>query len=283
MSLSLRRVTRSVRMVVIYVAAFLIVAVSVLPFLYTVESSLRPTTAMFSLTPWVPPPYWTLANYTQALFQSNFLMYFRNSILVGVATSALSIVIGAPAAYALARLRVPARNVIATTVLFVYMIPSVLLLIPLYLFFADLHLVDSDIGLVIAYTTFSIPFSVWLLRAFFMGIPVELEEAAQIDGCSTLGVFRRIALPLVAPGLATAAVYSFILAWNEVLVAVTFITSESKKTIPVGISAAFGQYSNDWALILPATVIAGLPVLAFFWVLGKYFVKGLVSGGVTGQ
>lgn len=96
-------------------------------------------------------------------------------------------------------------------------------------------------------------------------------------------MFRRFALPLVAPGLASAVVYSFILAWNEVLVAVTFMTSESKKTIPVGISAAFGQYANNGQLILPATVIAGLPLLAFFWVLGKYFVRGLVSGGVTGQ
>ncbi|MFZ0214843.1 MAG: carbohydrate ABC transporter permease [Candidatus Dormiibacterota bacterium] len=275
-------VGRSGRYLLIYLVSAIVLVVALFPFLYALESSLRPSAALFSTTPWTPPPYWTLQNYADVILQSNFPSYFRNSVFVGLSTAVLSVLIGAPAGYSLARLRIRAKNIIATTVLLVYMVPGVLILVPMYLLFAALHLEDSDLGLVVAYTTFSVPFAIWLLRAFFVSIPIELEDAARVDGCSVLGVLRWVALPLAAPGLMTAGIYSFILAWNEVLLALVFITSDNQKTIAIAISSAFGQFNDQWNLVLPSTVLAGLPVLAFFWVLSRYLVRGLLAGGVKG-
>jgi multiple sugar transport system permease protein len=252
------------------------------PFLYAAIFSFAPSSEMFSLTPRLLPKTFTLHNYAVALGGTNFLIYFRNSMIVAMTTVFLSVTIGALAGYALGCLAVPKRNLISVAFLLVYMLPSVLFLVPLYLLIVRLGIADTLLSLIVAYTTFSVPFATWTLRAFFVGVPRELAEAARMDGCSEFGAFLRVVLPLSAPGIATAAVFSFILAWNELLYALTFISSDENQVITVAISATLGQWSSQVGTLLAFTVLAGLPVLIFFTLLNSFLIQGLTAGSLKG-
>ena len=268
--------------VLLYAAVLLLLVVVLFPFVYAALSSFRPVRELFSTQPVLLPEDWTGEHYRRAFNDTNFPRYFRNSMVVALATVVLSVVAGTFAGYSLARLNARGRNAIATGVLLVYLLPGVLLLIPLYLLIVRLGLADSPASLILAYTTFAVPFTTWLLRAFFVQIPRELEEASLLDGSTVMGAFRRVVLPLSAPGIVSAAVFAFILAWNEVLFALTFISSDEQKTIPVGIAALSGEWSTQWGTLLAVTVVAGLPVLLFFTLLNRYLLRGLTAGAVKG-
>ena len=256
--------------------------VALFPFVYAAIFSFAPSSEMFSLTPKLVPKTFTLQNYAQALGGTNFLIYFRNSMIVATTTVVLSVTIGALAGYALGCLAVPSRNLISVGFLLVYMLPGVLFLVPLYLLIVRLGIADTLLSLIVAYTTFSVPFVTWTLRAFFVGVPRELAEAARMDGCSEFGAFVRVILPLSAPGIATAAVFSFILAWNELLFALTFINSDRNEVITVAISSTLGQWSTQVGTLLAFTVLAGLPVLVFFLLLNRFLIQGLTAGSIKG-
>lgn len=277
-----RSLSRRLLSVLVPLGLFITALVVLFPFIYAAIFSFAPSTEMFSLTPRLMPKTFTLQNYAVALGDTNFLIYFRNSMIVAITTVLLSVTIGALAGYALGCLAVPYRNLISVSFLLVYMLPSVLFLVPLYLLIVRLGIADTLLSLIVAYTTFSVPFTTWTLRAFFLGVPRELAEAARMDGCSEFGAFVRIVLPLSAPGLATAAVFSFILAWNELLYALTFINSDEHQVITVAISATLGQWSSQVGTLLAFTVLAGLPVLVFFSLLNRFLIQGLTAGSIKG-
>ena len=186
------------------------------------------------------------------------------------------------AAYALSRFRFPGRKAGLTTFLVVQMFPSMLLLMPLYVILDTLGLLNSIVGLVLVYSTTAIPFCVWTLKGYFDTLPRELEEAARIDGASPWMIFRRIILPLARPGIAVTALFSFMTAWNEFIMASTFMTDESRYTLPVLIQSTVTEHSANYGLFAAGAIVTSLPVMMAFYVLQRYLVGGLTAGAVKG-
>jgi arabinogalactan oligomer/maltooligosaccharide transport system permease protein len=211
-----------------------------------------------------------------------FLRHALNSVIVALATTVVGVVLSCTAAYALSRFRFPGRKAGLTTFLVVQMFPATLLLLPLYVILDKLGLLNSLVGLVLVYSTTAIPFCVWTLKGYFDTLPRELEEAARIDGASPWMIFRTIILPLARPGIAVTALFSFMTAWNEFIMASTFMTDESKYTLPVLIQSSVGQFSSDWGLFAAGAVVTSIPVMVAFYVLQKYLVGGLTAGAVKG-
>ncbi|NVB78863.1 MAG: sugar ABC transporter permease [Kofleriaceae bacterium] len=211
-----------------------------------------------------------------------FLHHTLNSLIVSLATTVVGVVLSCTAAYALSRFRFPGRKAGLTTFLVVQMFPATLLLLPLYVILDRLGLLNSLVGLVLVYSTTAIPFCVWTLKGYFDTLPRELEEAARIDGASTWMIFRKIMLPLARPGLAVTALFSFMTAWNEFIMASTFMTDESKYTLPVLIQSSVGQHTADYGLFAAGAVVTSIPVMIAFYVLQKYLVGGLTAGAVKG-
>ena len=263
-------------------AIAVVTLVVLFPFLYATIFSFASLRDIFSVEPIIVPATLTIQSYADALGGTNFILYFRNSMIVALSTVVLAVTTGALAGYALGALQMGYRNVISIGFLLVYLLPGVLFLVPLYLIVVSLDIADTLYSLILAYTTFSIPFTTWTLRAFFVGIPRELAEAAKVEGCTEFGAFLRIVLPLSAPGIATAAVFSFILAWNELLYALTFINTDANQVITVAISAVLGQWSTQVGTLLAFTVLAGLPVIVFFLLLNRFLIRGLMAGAVKG-
>lgn len=211
-----------------------------------------------------------------------FLRHTLNSIVIALATTAVGVALSCTAAYALSRFRFPGRKAGLTTFLVVQMFPATLLLMPLYVILDRLGLLNSIVGLVLVYATTAIPFCVWTLKGYFDSLPRELEEAARIDGASPWMIFRRIILPLSRPALAVTALFSFMTAWNEFIMASTFMTDESRYTLPVLIQSSVGQFSADYGLFAAGAVVTSVPVMIAFYVLQRYLVGGLTAGAVKG-
>ena len=264
-------------------AVWLLVLVIIFPLLWMVSTALKPNDETFALPPTLIPHHPTLVQFQRLLAETPFLTYFANSVIVALATTALSVTIALAGAYGLARFRFPGRAVVAHLVLFTYMLPAVVLLLPLYLTISALGLANSLAGLVIAYTTFVLPFALWLLRSFIAGIPIELEHAAMIDGASRLAAFMEVVLPQVLPGLISTGLFAFILSWNEYLYALVFINEDDRKTLPPGVLTMLNQNQNvEWALLMAASVLMSVPVLICFGVLQKHLTRGFGAGAVKG-
>jgi arabinogalactan oligomer/maltooligosaccharide transport system permease protein len=211
-----------------------------------------------------------------------FLRQTLNSVVIALATTVVGVALSCTAAYALSRFRFPGRKAGLTTFLVVQMFPATLLLMPLYVVLDKLGLLDSIAGLVLVYATTAIPFCVWTLKGYFDTLPRELEEAARIDGASPWMIFRRIILPLARPGIAVTALFSFMTAWNEFIMASTFMTSESRYTLPVLIQSSVGEFSSEYGLFAAGAVVTSIPVMIAFYVLQRYLVGGLTAGAVKG-
>jgi ABC-type glycerol-3-phosphate transport system permease component len=193
---------------------------------------------------------------------------------------AVTVVLATLAAYGLYRLRFPGRNFVFRIILVTYAFPGVLLLIPLYGMMTGLGLIDRLASLVIINVTFAAPFAVWMLQAFFGTIPLELEEAAALDGANRLQIILRVLLPLAAPGVTSVAIFAFIMAWTEYMFASVLIISDAQRTVPVGLAGIIGQYQIDWGLLLAGATLTALPVLILFSLAGRNFVDGLTAGAV---
>ncbi|MBA3821647.1 MAG: sugar ABC transporter permease [Deltaproteobacteria bacterium] len=213
------------------------------------------------------------------------LLFLRggiNSIIVSVLTSVVGVTISCTAAYALSRFRFRGRKMGLTMFLVVQMFPATLLLLPLYVILDKLGLLNSLLGLVLVYSTTAIPFCVWTLKGYFDSLPRELEEAARIDGATPWMIFRKIILPLSRPALSVTALFSFMTAWNEFIMASTFMTDQTKYTLPVLIQSSVTEHSADWGLFAAGAVLTSIPVMILFYVLQKYLVGGLTAGAVKG-
>lgn len=212
----------------------------------------------------------------------SFLRHAANSIIVALATTFVGVLLSTTAAYALSRFRFPGRKVGLSLFLVVQMFPATLLLLPLYVILDRLHLLNSIVGLVLVYATTAIPFCVWTLKGYFDSLPRELEEAARIDGASPWMIFRRIMLPLARPGIAVTALFSFMTAWNEFIMASTFMTNQARYTLPVLIQSSVTEYSADYGTFAAGAVVTSIPVMIAFYVLQRYLVGGLTAGAVKG-
>lgn len=259
--------------------AFVLAAVG--PLYWIVISSLTPEAQLFEPPGLVPGPF-TLEHYRALFIERAFAIPIRNSLVVSTMTTALALLIGAPCAYALARLRPPGKSAILAFVLAVSMFPQVAVISPLFLLLRTLGLIDTYPGLVLPYLTFTTPLTVWFLVGFFRQLPRELEEAAIMDGASPARAFREIVLPLAWPGVATAGVLTFLYSWNEFLFALSFTLGPERQTVPVAIALFRGQYQVSWGQVLAAALVATVPVAAMVLVAQRRIVDGLTAGGVKG-
>jgi arabinogalactan oligomer/maltooligosaccharide transport system permease protein len=270
-----------------HVLLAIVVAVVLYPVMLVCKKAFEPGPA-FALSASPVPSDVTLAHFSDLFSKRGghgellFLRHTFNSIVVALMTTVVGVSISCTAAYALSRFTFPGRKAGLTTFLVVQMFPATLLLLPLYVILNKLGLLNSVTGLVLVYSTTAIPFCVWTLKGYFDSLPKELEEAARIDGASTWMIFRRIMLPLARPGLAVTALFSFMTAWNEFIMASTFMTDESKYTLPVLIQSSVGQFSADYGLFAAGAVVTSVPVMIAFYVLQKYLVGGLTAGAVKG-
>jgi len=224
----------------------------------------------------------TLENVARLFEQTRFAVYLWNSILVATCTVLITLAIATPAAYALTRFRFRGREAISAAVLFTYMFAPIMVIIPFYVLMRTLELTNTRAGLVLAYTAFCLPFALWLLRTFFQSIPLDLEEAALVDGASRPRAVLYVVLPLALPGVVATGTFTFILAWNDYIFARVLLAADELKTLPVGIADLYNASVVDWGMIMSAGMLVLLPVLAVFVFIQKYLVAGWGSGGIKG-
>lgn len=263
----------------------LLLIFTILPMAWMIITSLKTGFAAMQY----PPQWWptepTLDNYIRLLDPSqnigrDFLRYFLNSIFVSVVTTVLAVVIAVPAAYAFSRFRFPGRTFMFFAVLLRNMFPAVIFLVPLFILMRWLGLVNTHGSLILTYLTFGLPLAIWLLKGFYDNIPIQLEQAARIDGATRFQAFFLIVMPLSSPGIIATSIYSFIGAWNEYIYAYTFLNKNDQMTLPVGIQRFFAENATDWPGLMAATFMMSVPVVVLFLVLQKYFVRALTEGAV---
>lgn len=270
-----------VRLSISYIFIWIMVFLAVMPFIYVILTALKSSEQIYDPDQ-IIPTYITLENFRQVLFQSNFVRYFMNSIFITVVTTAICMVLSVMAAYGLTRYYIIGSEKLKMAVLMTRMFPGILLCIPFYIIMKQMQLIDSYVGLIMMYCSFTLPFAIWNTCAFFNTIPWELEEAAMIDGCGRLRSFFAVIVHVAKPGLFVTALFCFMSSWDEYMYASIFINTTLKKTIQVGMQDFVGQYSVDWGLLMSAVVISLIPLLLFFALVQKNLVDGLSSGAVKG-
>jgi multiple sugar transport system permease protein len=223
----------------------------------------------------------TLENYRAVLEEDNFDRYLMNSLFVGLVSTAITLILGCMAAYGLARFRFKGRTTVAYTTLLLRTVPLAVLAIPVFMIWNQWQLVNSLWGLVLLYVAVNLPFTIWLLYGFGLQVPVELEEAAAIDGCGQLRVFTKVLLPLMAPGLAAASIFTFRIAWNEFILALV-ITDRGTRTLPVAASLYITDMGVDWGRVMAISSLIAIPPLIFTFVAARQIITGLTAGAVKG-
>jgi ABC-type glycerol-3-phosphate transport system permease component len=270
------------RRVLVYTGALVLVVVGAFPLFWMLSTSLKPSGEIFATPPRMIPEQPTLENFGRLFTDTSFLTYFRNSAIVSVATVLLTLAVSSLGAYALTRFSFAGRDKVAGLILTTYMFAPVMIIIPFYILVKQLGIVNTHLALVLSYTTFCLPFCLWLLRAFFQSIPLELEEAALVDGAGRGRAVWHVVLPLALPGLIATAIFTFILAYNDFLFSMVLITSEELKTLPVGVNDLFNATIVDWGMIMAAGVMITAPAVVFFAAVQRYLIQGWGAGGVKG-
>lgn len=274
---ALRRLQQNTTLTVAVVILLFMVAA---PFYWIFTASIKAPQEIIARVPTLVPQSFTLQHYDKLFASSDFPRYLANSTVVAGNTMILTVVLATMAAYGIYRLRFPGRRVMFQVILVTYVFPGILLLIPLYGLMSRFQLVDTLWSLIVINVTFTSPFAVWMLQAFFRAVPKELEEAAALDGASRLDTILRVVLPLTAPGIASIAIFAFIYSWTEYMFASVLILSDENRTVPVGLAGIIGQYQVDWGLLLAGATVTTLPVLILFALVGRHFVDGLTAGAV---
>ncbi|GIO37717.1 sugar ABC transporter permease [Paenibacillus antibioticophila] len=270
------------------VLTWVIVALVIFPIFWMVKVSLHTNGEILqgitSIT--IPEPQWQ--NYKNLWETVNFGQFFKNSLIICTLTMVVSCFLAVLAGYALARYKFPGSGMFGMGVIGTQMIPGIMFLLPIYLLFLQikdtigLPMVDTYWGMILVYSAFYTPMSIWIIRSFFVSIPKDLEESARIDGCNRIQAFIKIILPLSLPGIIAMCVYIFLTAWDELMFAWVLTTTPEVQTIPVGIRLFVGQYTNRYDLLMSAATVVTLPVIITFFLTQKYFISGMTAGAVKG-
>jgi ABC-type glycerol-3-phosphate transport system permease component len=280
----MRSVTRG-RRVLKWVGNGLLVVMlawTLVPFYWMIATSVKKDKEIYGFEATLIPRQPTLSNYTRLFTTTPFVKYLRNSTIIALGNTLASLLCACLGAYALARLRFPGRGLIARGLVVSYLVPPSLLFIPLFAVLATLSLIDTHHGLILTYLGFSVPFCTWLLMGYFRTVPLELEEAALVDGCSRLGTLVRIILPMSLPALAVVAFFSFTQSWNEFLYANVFVNSVEVRTITTGLTLFIVEDVFFWGPMMGAAFLSSLPPVLLYLVFQRWVVKGLTLGGVKG-
>jgi ABC-type glycerol-3-phosphate transport system permease component len=267
---------------VIALCSLALVAVCLFPFAWMALSSIKKVDELYTV-----PPHWlpnapTLLNYGTVLFHSNIPRYFLNSVIISVGSTGLALILAIFASYGFARFTFRGKTWLQSFVLVGQLLPTAAIIVPLFITLRWLGLVNTYWGLILVYMIITLPLSVWMLTSYFKAIPVELEEAAIIDGASRLGVLFRITLPLSLPGLVAVIVYAFVTTWNEFIFALCFATDSSVKTLPIGLAEFSTEFNTDWGGVMAASMVMTIPVALLFIVFQRLFVGGLTAGATKG-
>jgi multiple sugar transport system permease protein len=223
----------------------------------------------------------TLQNYRDVLNEGGFMRYLGNSLIVGLASTLITLVLGCMAAYGLARFRFRGRNTVAYTTLLLRTVPLAVLAVPVFMIWNEAGIINSLSGLVLLYVAVNLPFTIWLLYGFIDQVPIELEEAARMDGCGPIQVFYKIVLPLIKPGLAAASIFTFRIAWNEFILALV-LTDRATRTLPVAASLYITDIGVDWGRIMALGSLIAIPPLMFTFIAARQIITGLTAGAVKG-
>ena len=254
----------------------------IFPFYWIIITSLKSTPQISERRSIFWPEPATLEQYQTLLSGTGFLTWLMNSVLVATVSTVISVALSSLAAYALSRLKFAGAGLLTTLLLITYLLPGTLLFIPLYQTLTSLGLINSYGALILTYPTFLLPFATWVMLGYFRSIPVELEEAAMIDGASRFYIFLRITLPLAAPALLSVTLFAFTNAWNEFLFAFVFITSESLRTLPIGLQSMVVGDILPWGRLMAASLLTAVPVAVLYIYAQRFLVEGLTVGGVKG-
>lgn len=276
---------------ILYLLVIGILVFSLAPMVWTFISSISKPVELLSVPPhWIPHEP-TFENYINILHPVErglelgayeFNRSLLNSLIAAGVTTAFCLVVGSIAAYAYARLDFPGRNASFLVIVFTQMLPSVALVIPLYILFFRLRLLDTLVGLILVYSTFTLPFVVWVMKSYFQAIPRELEDAARVDGCGRLGALFRIVLPLAGPGLVATGIFAFLGAWGEFFLTVVLASTLQSKTVVMVIAEFSGKYKPNYGMMCTAGILASVPPVALALIFGDLLVEGLTAGGVKG-
>lgn len=265
------------------VLAVFISFVALGPFLWAAIVSVTPESYLYDRQIHYIPPELTVANFVRVFTAWNFGKAFSNSVIVAVSVTLLSVGLAIGAAYAFARMNFVGRRFLIVSLLLIYLLPSVVLLVPLMVIFRTLGLFNTYLALILAESTHALPFAIWMLTNYFASLPRELEEAAQVDGCTRVGALVRVVVPLAVPGIVAAALFVFIASWNEFLFAFMFTSGEDVRTLPVLLRGFIPSETGvSWGIVTAGAVTATLPVAAAFLVFQRFLVRGLASGAVKG-
>ena len=259
-----------------------LLAVCVFPFAWMALSSVKTLGELYTVPPvWLPETP-TLENYKKVLFASNVPRYFLNSTVISLGATAIALVLAIFASYGFARFHFRGKAAYQAFILVGQLLPTAAIIVPLFVTLRWLGLVNTYLGLILVYMILTLPLSVWMLTSYFKAIPVELEEAAIIDGASRLGVLFRITLPLSLPGIVAIVVYAFVTTWNEFIFALVLAQDARVKTLPIGIAEFTTEFNTDWGAVMAASLIMTLPIAILFFAMQRLFIGGLTAGALKG-
>ena len=252
------------------------------PFLQMLSTAFKSEQEQFAIPVTLFPKDWTLENFSAAIAYEPFSQYFLNSLFVSAVSTALTLAVALFGAYGFTRTDFPGRRFFLILVLFAQMVCLAAIAVPIYRIIGTFGLNDSYLGLIICYLSFTTPVAIWMLRSFILGVPIELEQAAQIDGATRLSAFFRVVVPVLKPGISASGSYVFFLCWQEFLFSLIVMTDQSKRTLPVGIMDYVGQYETNWGTLMASSIILALPVFVIFFFVQKNLIAGLTEGAVKG-
>ncbi|RMD87564.1 MAG: ABC transporter permease subunit [Calditrichaeota bacterium] len=265
-----------------YLVLLLFTAFALFPVLRLISISLRPGDRLLTKSLAIIPPHATLHTYYELFFQEPFLIWMGNSILISVAVTLIGVGLAATAGYAFSRFKFAGKDTAMLSILATQMFPLTMLLLPLFIILIKLKLYDTYWALIVAYSATALPFTIWQMKGYYDTIPYDLEEAASIDGCSQLATFWRIVLPLAKPALVITALFSFMTAWSEYLVAAALIQDQNLFTLPLGLKMFQSSMEVKWGLYSAGALVVSLPVIILFIFLSRWLVSGLTLGSVKG-
>lgn len=282
MALRESKFRRRTKTVLAYAALVVVTVITIYPIVQIFGISLRPADQLFSTSLDIIPDGATFEAYRKVLFEKDFFTWLRNSSIVTLAVSLLGVSLASTAGYAFSRFRFRGKKAGMVAVLITQMFPATMLLLPLYVIMKKLALVDTLFALILSYTATALPFCIWMMKGYYDTIPVDLEEAALIDGTTPVGAFARVTLPLAAPALVITALFSFITGWSEFIVARVLINTTGLYTLPLGLESLSSTFQTEWANYAAGSILVSIPAVILFLFLSRYLISGLTLGGVKG-